>query len=64
MDGQVSGTAYLSPMLGSIPIELNNSDGKSECRDTKTEWVELNVHDDFMVDTWGTFRCCAEYLMM
>jgi hypothetical protein len=41
-------------MLGSVPIELNNSDGKSECRDTKTGWIKLNVHVDFMVDTRGS----------
>jgi hypothetical protein len=32
-------------MLASIPIELSNSDGKSKCRDTETEWSKFNFHD-------------------
>jgi hypothetical protein len=32
-------------MLGSVPIELGNSDCKSECCDNKTVWIKLNIHD-------------------
>jgi hypothetical protein len=35
-------------MLGSVPVKLNNCDGKREGRDTKTERIELDVHDDFV----------------
>jgi hypothetical protein len=38
-------------MLGSVPVELNNRDGKREGRDTKTERIELDVHDVSMGDS-------------
>jgi hypothetical protein len=43
---RVRGVAYLSPVLRSAPVKLNDSDGKGECRDAKTEWVELNIHSN------------------
>jgi hypothetical protein len=46
-------------MLGSFPVELNNCDSKRESRDTKTEWIELNVHDDSMVEA---VKCIGDAL--